>query len=140
MPPLILVADNDQARLEVLKEFFEAQFFKVETAINSVAARAALTRQRYAVAVLDIRLDDDDDESDISGLLLAKTNPSRTPIIILTAFADIDSVREAHSANAHGLPVAVDFISKLEGLDNLLKAVRETLNRNLEAPIELLAN
>lgn len=131
MASTMLIADNDQARLQVLQEFFQAHGFQVDTAVNPTAARTFLLRRQFAVAVLDIRLNDDYDESDISGLLLAKTNPSSTPIIILTAFADIESVREALGANIHGLPVAVDFISKSEGLDALLTAVRKTINRNM---------
>lgn len=127
MSTKMLIADNNRSYLMVMKEFFEAEGFEVALAFNSMAVRLSLERQQFAVAVLDMPLDNHDDEQDISGLLVAKTIQARTPIIIFTDHTSVEAVRAALGANVYGLPAAVDFISKDEGLEVLREAVRNIL-------------
>lgn len=139
MATRMLLADNDTAHLLVMKEYFETEGFEVETAVNPATARSSLTLREFEVAVLDLRLEDNRDARDLSGLRVAQTNPSCTPVIILTEFPNIEVVREALGTNDYGLSVALDFISKMEGLETLLAAVRRVLNRAVESPDPLSA-
>jgi DNA-binding NtrC family response regulator len=124
----MLIADNNHHHLMLMKEFFEAEGFEVEMVSNSKAVRVSLERQQFAVAVLDMPLDNPDDERDISGLLVAKTILARTPIIIFTSYPSVEAVRAALGANVYGSPAAVDFIAKAEGLKALLEAVHNVLS------------
>ncbi len=132
MATRMLLADNDLAHLLVMKEFFEAEGYDVEIATNPAEAGASLARGHFEVAVLDLRLEDNRDERDLSGLRVAQANPSSTPVIILTDFPNIEAVRDALGSDERGLPAASDFISKLEGLGTLLAAVRRVLGRTAD--------
>jgi DNA-binding NtrC family response regulator len=129
MATRMLLADNDVPHLHVMREFFEAEGFAVETAVSPEEALAAITRTRFGVAVVDLRLEENRDPRDLSGLRVARLNPSGTPVIILTDFPNIEAVRGALGANDCALPPAVDFISKQEGLGALLAAVNRVLAR-----------
>lgn len=129
----MLLADNDVAHLHVMREFFEAEGFAVETASSPEEALAALERTRFDVAVLDLRLEDNRDPRDLSGLRVARAIPAFTPVIILTDFPNIEAVREALGVNDCGLPAASDFISKQEGLGALIAAVNRVLFDSAES-------
>ena len=79
------------------------------------------------LAILDIRLENDDDEKDLSGLLLVKEMAHSVPKIILTGFPSYETVRDALQPSLEGLPVAVNFVAKQEGAEAMLRAVRVAL-------------
>jgi DNA-binding NtrC family response regulator len=137
----MLIGDNNHPYLMVMKEFFEAEGFEIDMASSSTAVRLALERQQFAVAILDVPLDDHEDEQDISGLLVAKTVSTHTPLIIFTSYPSVEAVQAALGANIYGLPAAVDFISKDEGLEVLREAVRNILDSEgvvLDLSVEMI--
>ena len=79
------------------------------------------------MAVLDIRLVNDDDEKDISGLEVAKTVSQSLPVIILTGYGAFDYARQALSPQADGASVAQAFVTKEEGPEALITAVKRIL-------------
>jgi predicted nucleotide-binding protein len=123
----ILFADNDPAFLATRREFLERAGYTVISASNPTEARQKLEIGEIDLAILDIRLENDDDERDTSGLMLAKSVARATPKIILTNFPTFDYVREALRPQLDGLPVAVDFIMKAEGVPALLSTVEDVL-------------
>ncbi|MGB9178013.1 MAG: response regulator [Pyrinomonadaceae bacterium] len=128
MSTRILIADNNRTHLMVMKEFFEAQGFEIDTASSSIDVWRLLDRQP-AVMILDTPLDNHNDEQDTSGLLVAKTISILIPIIIFTSYTSVEAVREAFGANCYGLPAVVDFISKSEeGLEVLLEVVQTVVS------------
>jgi CheY-like chemotaxis protein len=128
MAQKILLADNDSLALKERKEFLEKEGYHVLPASNPTEARRLLEeRKDIDLAILDLRLKNDDDERDISGLTLAKETKSNIPKIILTKFPTYGAAREALTASVDGLPPAVEFVDKREGLETLLRAVRKAL-------------
>lgn len=123
----ILFADNDERFLKQRKEFLEKEGYQVYPAGSLTEARRLLEQGHLDLAILDLRLENDEDERDISGLLLAKSTDSSIPKIILTRFPSYQLVREALGASLDGLPPVVDFIDKKEGPETLLQAVRKAL-------------
>jgi len=123
----ILFADNDPYLLETSKEFLERAGYTVITATNPEEATKKLETGGIDVAVLDIRLKDDDDERDRSGLMLAKSVARSVPKIIVTSFPSYDYVREAIRPQLDGLPVAVKFIARDEGLVAVREAIDDIL-------------
>ncbi len=125
--PTILFVDNTSDFLEVRSEFLEGEGYRVIQAHNPAEARSLLSKNRVDVIVLDIRLLDDDDEKDVSGISLAKEISKTAPTIILTAYPSPDAVREALRPQLDGLPASVDFVSKTEGIEPLLLAIEHAL-------------
>jgi len=127
MAKKIMLADNKELELNERKEFLEKEGYQVYPACTFTEARNILEKRKIDLAIIDLRLDDDDDERDVSGLTLAKTTDQKIPKIILTKFPAHGAVREALAASPNGLPPAVDFVDKNEGLETLLVAVRRAL-------------
>ncbi len=126
---VILFADNDPRFLRVRKEFLEEEGYQVFPAGGPTEARRVLEQKAVDLTILDIRLVDDEDEEDISGLELAREIDCAIPKIILTGFPTWQAVREALGPNLDELPLAVDFISKPEGSKALLRAVDWAIHR-----------
>lgn len=123
----ILFADNDPDFLRSRTEYLEYQGYEVIQVTNPIEARQILEQGRVDIAVLDIRMVDDEDEKDTSGLTLAKETPRSVPKIILTGFPTYAAIREALGPSLEGMPPAVDFIAKQEGPEALVKVVRKIL-------------
>jgi DNA-binding response OmpR family regulator len=124
----VLFADNERDFLETRAEYLESAGYLVLKAYSLEQARQFLAESRVHLAVLDIRLVDDDDERDLSGLTLAKDSAfSAVPKIILTGFPTYQAVREVLGPVVEGLPPAVDFLDKREGPEAMLHAVERAL-------------
>lgn len=122
---VILLADNEPSFLNTRAKFLEEQGYRVLKAARLEAAKQLLGEEYIYLAILDIRLENDDDEKDFSGLTLAKDPAYRAvPKIILTGFPSTQVVKEALGVALDGLPPAVDFVAKSEGQDVLLEAVQ----------------
>ena len=129
---VILLADNVPEFLDTRAEFLELGGFRVLRAYSLEQARQLLAEARVQLAILDIRLVDDDDDKDTSGLTLAKDPAYRSvPKIMLTGFPTYEAVREAMGPSVEGLPPAVNFLSKKEGPEAMIDAVRRALEEHV---------
>jgi predicted nucleotide-binding protein len=125
---IILFAENDMNFLKTRREFLEREGHIIISATTPAEAWEQLKRDQIDLAILDIRLINDDDEKDISGLNLAKDSAFRSvPKIMLTGFPSVQAVRETLGPELDGLPSAMDFIAKQEGPKVLADAVRKVL-------------
>jgi predicted nucleotide-binding protein len=123
----ILFADNDKDFLATRREFLEKAGYVVKSALKPAQAKHMLEAGGIDLAILDIRLDNNNDPKDISGLRLAKSAAPDIPKIILTNYPDSEYVREALRPQLDGLQAAVDFLSKAEGATILLKTIEDIL-------------
>lgn len=123
----ILLADNDPDFLETRREFLVREGYEVIAACSPAEAETELRRQVLNLAIIDVRLLNDDDEKDISGLELVKNVHQSVPIIILTGYPVIASLREALRQQTKSDNSVRDFILKEEGPIVLLTAVRKAL-------------
>lgn len=128
----VLFADNDPDLLETSREFLDKAGYRVITATNPMDAKQKLEIGGIDIAILDIRLTNDNDEKDQSGLTLAKKAAYSTPKIILTSFPSYSYVREALKPQFDGSPVAVDFLAREEGLSALQSTVDDILKSTSE--------
>ena len=128
----ILFADNDNSFLETRAGFLREAGYEVLLARSPEEAERMLSEERIHLAILDIRLEDDRDERDVSGLVLARAKEyRRLPKIILTRYPTYENVREALGETLDGLPPAVRFIAKQEGGQALVKAVEDTFDQHI---------
>jgi CheY-like chemotaxis protein len=124
----ILFVDNTPEFLKTRSELLESEGYRVIQSTNPAQARKLLGKGGIDLAILDIRLEDDDDEKDVSGLTLAKEADPSIPKIILTNYPSLEAVREALKPQLlSGLPPAVEFVTKSEGLGELIQAIYRAL-------------
>ena len=129
MKHVILLIDNQPEDLETWTRILKNAGYDIRTAQNSQKAQNILQATRIDLAVIDLRLTDDNDENDLSGLILAKdTAYHHIPKIILTAFdAGYSDLREMLGPVVDKLPPTVAFVKKDERPQVLLEVIRQTL-------------
>ena len=127
----ILFTEDDSDFLKVRAEFLERKGYQVIPATTPDEAKRILKQEQVDLAILDLRLMDDADEKDISGLILAKETARLIPKIILTSYPTYESVREALAPDLQDLPPAVAFVAKQEGPEALLAAIRRALRSDI---------
>lgn len=128
----ILLGDNDPNFLELTAEYLEDLGYDIVTATSPEEAEAIMQHQRLHLAVLDLRLRNDNDDKDRSGLWLAISVARILPKIILTKFPVHEDVREALKPDSHQLPPAVDFVDKRRGFKELAGAISEVLDQHAQ--------
>jgi CheY-like chemotaxis protein len=126
-PHTILVADNIKDFRITVVDYLKRKGYKVVEAETIGEAKDILTKGEVDAAVMDIRMINEDDPADISGLTLASEVAPQIPKIILTAYPRPDLVRAAFRQVDGKLPVAVDFFDKGEGLPALLTSLEKIL-------------
>jgi DNA-binding NtrC family response regulator len=110
MPASILIVDDERTIRDSLRRFLEDEGYHVATAGSAEAALSAVGGHRYDVIVADIVL------PGMSGLdLLGKLGAvaSRPAVILITAYATVDSAVEALRNGA------ADYVRKPFKLDDL---------------------
>lgn len=117
----ILVVDDDPALQKLVVSLINRAGMETVSAVNAHEAAAALKAEPLPdLILLDLML------PEISGIdflkqIRAKTEYDRMPVIILSALADPEQIRE-------GLDVGADrYLTKPYLANNLIKTVREVL-------------
>lgn len=134
----LLLADNNADYLDTTRDLLEKAGYKVYTATAPEEAQHILSDRRVDLAILDLRLRDNKDQHDTSGLEIAKFAPPSLPKIIVSDYGNPEAVRNALSIDLNGLPPAIDFIEKKKGAGHLIAAVEkglilaDYLNRSLD--------
>lgn len=137
LPGCILFADNDPMFRSVRAEFLQDRYHVLEAG-SIPEAEQHLRDGRVHLAILDIRMEDDNDIDDVSGLVFEKDAAYRAiPKIILTGFSLYEYMRDALGATRTGQPAAVDLLAKKEGPDALLQAVDNAFARHVRINWEL---
>jgi DNA-binding response OmpR family regulator len=123
----LLLADNDADYRRTLRRLLELEDYQVVDAASPQEAVEKLGQLKVDLALLDLRLTDNGDDYDISGLEVAKQVVEMdTRCIILTAFASMETARLAlRSRGAE--PLAVDYVMKVNGPQAVLDAVEAVL-------------
>ena len=127
MTQRVLVVDNVVRWIGQVRQLLESAGYDVLTARSVADAYPILAQGNVDLAIIDLRLTDETAEGDYSGLELAKAGPPDIPKIIVTGYPTVDAVCEALGFRTDGLPPAVAFVSKQDGLDALLQRVRLAL-------------
>ncbi|MCA9945564.1 MAG: DNA-binding response regulator [Anaerolineales bacterium] len=134
----ILLADDDQIFLRTCRSRLEEAGYTVLSATNPDDAIDILQTKRVHLAILDLRMERDDDEKDKSGLLVAKQTSRLIPKIILTKFPAYQDVVEVLKQDLQGYQAAVEFLDKRDTKPNqLVTAVEEILDQFVNINWEL---
>lgn len=128
--PKILVVDDEEDILNILKFLLEKEGYEVDTAPNGEEALKKVERNTYDIVLTDLRM------PGIDGMtVLEKTKEIRpsTEVVIMTAYASIESAVEAIKKGA------TDYLVKPFINEDLKMRIRRILeHRNLQKEVEIL--
>ena len=130
MDYVVLLADNNAEFLQTWSTLLRRAGYQVESATTPEQARRLLHDSALDLAIIDVKLEDDNDPDDSSGFQLASDSAFRhIPKIMLTGFrTSYETMRDALGFNkTDELPPAVAFVGKDEGPEKLLHVVRSAL-------------
>jgi len=115
----VLLADNDHEYVTSIRPFLAEGGYRVIAVHTPEEAVQVLQRGNVDLALIDIRLRDDKDELDRSGLQVAHHAPD-IPKIIVTNYPTYEAARAALTSQANGHAPAVDIATKHDGPEKLL--------------------
>jgi DNA-binding NtrC family response regulator len=116
--PALLVADDDLVARDLLVEVLEREGYRVRAAAGGEECLRLAAEEPFDLALVDLRM------PDLDGLAVLKRLAAlqpELPVLILTAFATIDTAIEAIGAGA------CDYLSKPFRMDEIRLVVRRTL-------------
>lgn len=121
----ILIADNDQGYRSSISQMLSSNGYYVQSASTAEEANRLIRTKNIDLALIEIRLRDQDDEKDLSGLEVARNATEFSiPSIILTAFPTAELARVALRARGDS-PIARDMITKMQGPEAVLDAIKK---------------
>jgi len=103
--PLVLLVDDDEIPRRIARDSLESAGFGVEEATNGADAIAAFTRVRPDLVLLDAVMPGMDGFAACAAVR-ALPGAGHTPILMMTALEDVESIRRAFEAGA------TDFATK----------------------------
>ncbi len=111
----LMIVDDDTPVLRVLREILEPMGNDVMAFSSSVEAAQKIEAQRFDCILLDANMPDLDG-FELTRRARASGTNNRTPIVMLTGMADVETMKRAFSAGATGFlgkPITRDRIQSL---------------------------
>jgi len=118
--PNILIVDDEQSYRQLLSLVFEAEGNNIRTAMNGRQAIEQLEQDPADVIISDVKM------PDMDGIEMLRTVRETLPdigVILMTAFASVETAREAFKLGAD------DFIQKPFDVEELKLIVKKTLEK-----------
>lgn len=136
-PKRILIADNRPDHLQLRQQLFQIRKWEVVPASSPEEARAILEQQWVHLALIDLRLTNDDDPRDVSGLQLAHETDPVVPKIIMTSWPNFETARDALGLDDKGLTPAVSCVDKGRGFPHLLDEAEKVFAHRVRINVDL---
>lgn len=114
----ILVIDDEKGMCLSLKQLLEKESFMVETACSAREGLQKIQRRAVDLILCDVVM------PDMSGLLFLSELGGRVPVIMMTAYASVESARKAFKLGA------CDYLVKPFDLDELMVVMQQNLTRH----------
>jgi ActR/RegA family two-component response regulator len=119
----LLLAENSPEFLRSLGSLLELKDYEVVHAVTLEDAMEQLQSDPIDLALVDLRLTDDTDQFDVSGLAVAREAAKKgVPCVILTAFPSVETTRMALRSLGEEPPVA-DYLPKASGPQAILDVI-----------------
>lgn len=130
VPKKMLLADNDSDYRRSLRVLLELDNWQVQEVDSVKQALDKLETLEFGIILIDLRLSNDKDDYDISGLEVAKkAAENHIPSIIISAFPSVDATRLALRSRG-STPLADDFVPKAAGPQAVLDAINVVLENS----------
>ena len=117
--PLLLIVDDDQVARELLAETLGREGYRVRVAGGGEEALGLAGAEPFDMALVDLRMPDLDGLAVLKQLAMIQPD---LPVVILTAFATIETAIAAVNAGAF------DYLSKPFRMEEIKLVVRRTLD------------
>lgn len=114
----ILIVDDDPYFLRVLSRILSGENFQVKTAEGAAQAAQILKENSFDIVISDLRLPDGDG---LSILQQVRKSGLEVPVVILTAYGEVDSYLEAMNAGV------TEYLNKPVKSEELIAVVRNCL-------------
>ena len=125
----LLLAENNSDYRHSLLGLLELENYVVEQAASPDEASSKLQTMQFDLALVDMRLADDNDDADNSGLKIGKqATELGITTIVMTAYASFGAARKALRSLGAG-SLAVDMFSKTDDPQALLDLISLALAR-----------
>ena len=121
----ILIVDDDPYFLRVLSRILSGENFQVKTAEGAAQAAEVLKENSFDVVISDLRLPDGDG---LSVLQQVRKAGREVPVVILTAYGEVDSYLEAMNAGV------TEYLNKPVKSEELIAVVRNCLQARATSP------
>ena len=121
----VLLADNDAEFLKLQEKAFESEGFNVLTAVKPADAAEVLKARNVNAFVCDIRLEDDNDDKDISGLELAEKAPPVVGRVITTKFPHDVATGELFKDRIGRESPVLRYVDKSRGIPAIVEAAKK---------------
>jgi two-component system response regulator AtoC len=113
--PHILIIDDEKKMCSTLKELLEKHDFDVSTANSAREGLSVLQKAHVDLIVCDVVM------HDMGGLLFLSKVKNQTPVVMMTAFASVETARKAFKLGAR------DYLVKPFELKELLVVIKQYL-------------
>lgn len=127
----ILLVDNEPITVATHVDYLRKRNYRVRVVTSIDEALKAFAEEWFHLAIIDVRLKDDTDERDHSGLDFAKSLSPTIAKIILTVNRDFETVRDSLSPTTDGSTPAIHLASKVEKLNLLLTFVESVFSQHV---------
>jgi DNA-binding NtrC family response regulator len=119
----VLVVDDDEAALELMRSFLERDKIEVATATNAADATALAKREVFDAYLVDKNLPDEQMGVDLIRTL-TEIDPGAV-VLVITAHGSVDSVYDAVRAGASGY-----LLKPFTSATDVLRAVQDAVSRS----------
>ncbi|CAN5125340.1 sigma-54 dependent transcriptional regulator [soil metagenome] len=116
----VIIVDDEQSYRQLLTLVFEDEGYSIRTAMNGRQALALLEEEPADIIISDVKMPDMDG---IEMLRAVRETLPDVGVILMTAFASVETAREAFKLGAD------DFIQKPFDVEELKLIVRKTLEK-----------
>ena len=116
----ILIIDDDPHFLRVLQRILSGEKFEVSATSNSCEALGLLRSGNFNLIICDLRMPDCDG---LNLLQVIRNTGNEIPVIILTAYGEVDTYLEAMNAGA------TEYLNKPIKSEELVRVVRNCLRK-----------
>jgi DNA-binding NtrC family response regulator len=124
MTARILIVDDEAKLARMLAQMLEDEAWTVERAAGGRAALERLTEQRYDVVVTDLKMPDVDG---LTVLRAAKRNSPDTEVVVMTAFATVETAVQAMREGA------AEYLTKPFAMDEFRMRMRRLVGARMTA-------
>ncbi len=114
----VLMADDEEAILEIMAKKVAAQGYQVITARDGQEAWDKITTQTPDIILLDLTMPNMDGWEVLSRLRANPSGKKWQPVIIISALGEVDSVRKGFELEAD------HYLTKPCRIEDILKAIR----------------